>query len=657
MILTKKLTNHLFYLKTHSLNIFIVLMLSFTSIAEAQLNTYTLMVQGRQKLATDQYFDAIKLFSRVIISKPNAQEALFFRGIAKFNLNDFQGAKKDFLSTIAINPFYSHAYHYLGITEDRIGNYSQAFKQFNKAISLSPYDAYVYLNRGITHLHLQHFESAINDLDSAIILRRDIPEAYLNLSMAYEEKGDDLEALSNINKAIKLNPYMENAYLRRALLKYKRENLEGALKDIEMTLKIDKNNPLSYYYKANIFAKQKRYEDALTYYNLVLEMDPGNALVYYNRAILKTEMKQNISAIDDFSKAISINPNNILIYFARALEYYHQKKYSLAISDLNKTLEIYPLYPQAYQLRGRIYSETGRQIKANTDFMAYQEIVSNDSIKSDVKSDSLLLAKIIDFSSDFVNVEKVKDQRVQYKEFDLSLYSDAFFFMRQANYNNEIFDGFNELNIAGKAIQMVYYLQSPIKDLDSLIQIYKQKKISYYNYFVLGTCYGLSNDFNSASEYLSKAIALNPKFAYAYVNRAYFNSLLNEYLIEIDERTVQSLSIDGKTNSKTQQDAKLPMVENSKIIKDLSIANSLYDDVMIQYNLANAMALNQNFMDAIFWYNKAILKAPKLKWAYFNKALIQIRINDNKAACKSLSKAGELGLEGAYPVINKFCKE
>ena len=93
-----------------------VFLAAFSASTQAQLNAHTLMVQGRQKLATDQYFDAITIFSRIIINNAEAQEALFFRGIVKFNLNDFQGARKDFQTCININPFYSHAYHYLGIT-------------------------------------------------------------------------------------------------------------------------------------------------------------------------------------------------------------------------------------------------------------------------------------------------------------------------------------------------------------------------------------------------------------------------------------------------------------------------------------------------------------------------------------------------------------
>ncbi len=638
---------------------FILLIVSFFvfhNISFSQLNTNTLMVQGRQKLATDQYFEAIKIFTKVIESRPKTQEAFFFRGISKFNLNDLQGARKDFQTTILLNPFYSHAYHYLGITEDRIGNYSQAFKLFDKALRLSPYDAYIYLNRGVTHLHLQQTNEAINDLDSTIILRSDIPEAYLNLSLAYEEKGDDLEALSNVNKALKLNPFMSSAYLRRALLKYKRENLEGAYKDIEQSQKIDKNNPLAFYYKANILSKQKKYEEALENYNKVLNLDPENALVYYNRAVLKSEMGQWQDAIDDYTQAININPQNILIYFARALEYYNNKQNKLAIADLNKTLEIYPSYPKAYQLRARVYEQMNQQVKANTDYLAYQNLIASDSLKKDVKNDSLLLAKIVDFESDFVNVEKVKNQRVQYKDFDLNLFPDVFFFIRQPQYNNILYDNFNEITVDGNIHQMVYYLTSPNANLDSLIRHYKQKKISYFNYFILGTCYGLKNDFNNANEQLSKSIALNPNFAYAYVNRAYFNSKLNDFLADIDDRSSKNLSMDGRLSTNKKTTRLLPIIDEKKIIHDLSIATSLDNDVMIEYNLGNAYAIHQDFIDALFWYNKSLQQANNLKWALFNRALIQIRIHDQEAACKSLSKAGELGLEEAYPLINKFCK-
>jgi tetratricopeptide (TPR) repeat protein len=216
---------------------------------------------------------------------------------------------------------------------------------------------------------------------------------------------------------------------------------------------------------------------------------------------------------------------------------------------------------------------------------------------------------------------------------------------------------FQEISFEGKNYQMVYYFKNPIANIDSLIAYYKSQKISYFKYFVLATCYGLQNDFNKAQEFFNKSIALNPKFAYSYANRAFFNSKLNDYLIEIDARSSQTLSIDGKTDFNSQVSQQLPMVDENQIIKDLNTAIQFSDELMIQYNLGNAYAIKQNFIDAIYWYNKSLQNADDLKWVLFNKALIQIRLNDHKTACKNLSKAGELGLEDAYPIIRKFCKD
>jgi hypothetical protein len=51
----------------------------------------------------------------------------------------------------------------------------------------------------------------------------------------------------------------------------------------------------------------------------------------------------------------------------------------------------------------------------------------------------------------------------------------------------------------------------------------------------------------------------------------------------------------------------------------------------------------------------AIYYDPNLADAYYNKGLLLILIHQNETACISLSKAGELGILEAYPVIKKYC--
>jgi len=41
--------------------------------------------------------------------------------------------------------------------------------------------------------------------------------------------------------------------------------------------------------------------------------------------------------------------------------------------------------------------------------------------------------------------------------------------------------------------------------------------------------------------------------------------------------------------------------------------------------------------------------------AYYNRGLTLIYLQDNEKGCLDMSKAGELGMQEAYPVIKKYC--
>ena len=43
--------------------------------------------------------------------------------------------------------------------------------------------------------------------------------------------------------------------------------------------------------------------------------------------------------------------------------------------------------------------------------------------------------------------------------------------------------------------------------------------------------------------------------------------------------------------------------------------------------------------------------------AYFNRGLVLIYLKDREKGCIDLSRAGELGVQEAYSVINKYCEE
>ena len=52
----------------------------------------------------DDYVSAIENFNNIIRIKPYLSEPYFFRGLAKLNLDDFEGAIRDYTQAIELNP-------------------------------------------------------------------------------------------------------------------------------------------------------------------------------------------------------------------------------------------------------------------------------------------------------------------------------------------------------------------------------------------------------------------------------------------------------------------------------------------------------------------------------------------------------------------------
>jgi tetratricopeptide (TPR) repeat protein len=90
-------------------------------------------------------------------------------------------------------------------------------------------------------------------------------------------------------------------------------------------------------------------------------------------------------------------------------------------------------------------------------------------------------------------------------------------------------------------------------------------------------------------------------------------------------------------------------------IEDINKAIKLYPTFGEAYfNRANLMAISGKFPEAYDDYTKAIELEPNLGEAYYNRGLVQIFMKDTRKGCMDLSKAGELGILGAYDVLKEF---
>jgi len=154
-----------------------------------------------------------------------------YRGIAKIELGDYEGAIEDYDKAIELNGEMKTSYFNRGIVKGKLGDYEGEIEDYNKAIELDGEDADAYYNRGIAKKNLKDYEGAIEDYDKAIELNDEFTKAYLNRGNAKYDLGDSQGAIDDYNKAIELDSEDAKAYYNRGIAKGELGDEQGALED------------------------------------------------------------------------------------------------------------------------------------------------------------------------------------------------------------------------------------------------------------------------------------------------------------------------------------------------------------------------------------------------------------------------------------------
>src|SRR5262249_5955219 len=150
--------------------------------------------------------DAAANFDKVRVLDPLTASAYANRGLARYQLKDYEGAITDCDRAIAINPRLSDAYNNRGLARYALRDYDRALSDFDRAIALSSHDPEAYNNRGNAYMETNDFDRAISDFDRALRLDPRLPVVYYNRGLARRRKGDADGALKDFNKTLALNP-------------------------------------------------------------------------------------------------------------------------------------------------------------------------------------------------------------------------------------------------------------------------------------------------------------------------------------------------------------------------------------------------------------------------------------------------------------------
>ena len=162
----------------------------FADNAGAQVNKQYFVWVGRDMVMDSRYREAIETLNILLRADPDAYEGYFWRGIAKYHLDDLLGAERDFTLTLAKNPVYTNAYQFRALTRSRLGNYDDAMKDFDEAIELRPDYPAPYYSRGVTNILTGRYREAVDDFNMYMRFNQRDADAYANRRAVEDELAD-----------------------------------------------------------------------------------------------------------------------------------------------------------------------------------------------------------------------------------------------------------------------------------------------------------------------------------------------------------------------------------------------------------------------------------------------------------------------------------
>ncbi|MDE6510296.1 MAG: tetratricopeptide repeat protein, partial [Muribaculaceae bacterium] len=174
--------------------------------ASAQINIERALNVGRNALFFDDYVLAIQYFNQVIELKPRMAEPYLLRAIAKYNLDDFNGAETDASAALDRNPFLPDAWEVRAVARQNLGKTEEAIGDYRGALRQLPLNIHLLFNMAIA----QNEAGLYADADSTFaVLLKEYPRfdnGYVGRAQLNLERGDTAAATADLTRALEINP-------------------------------------------------------------------------------------------------------------------------------------------------------------------------------------------------------------------------------------------------------------------------------------------------------------------------------------------------------------------------------------------------------------------------------------------------------------------
>lgn len=271
-------------------------------------------------------------------------DLLFYRGLAREENKDVDGAIADYTESIKVDPTEPKPLFRRGLElANAKGDKDAAAKDFKLALTLSPSAS---LKRDI--------EKALAKLEPAPSAAPSPPPAQpqATASTADPKTDPDAQACQKSDQAACGRAIASGKFAGAdlsALYRYRafaithadKPDIQAALADYAEAIRLDPNGFVPYALRANVYIDKGDYDLAIKDLDRLIELKP-RADFYNNRGHALRRKGDLDRAIEDFNQSIKLDPSDPLAYWNRGLAYRDKGDASRAADDYKKALSLNP---------------------------------------------------------------------------------------------------------------------------------------------------------------------------------------------------------------------------------------------------------------------------------------------------------------------------
>ncbi len=265
----------------------LILITSFLP-AHGQLNTDRVLTVGRNALYFEDYVLSIQYFNQVIRTKPYMAQPYLLRALAKYNLDDFEGAIADATLAIERNPFLPDAWEVRGVSRQCIGDNRSAITDYAGALQLLPHNRHLLFNMAIAQSESSDYEAADSTFAELIRLYPRFDNAYVGRAQLHLTRGDTLAANADLTRALEINANSSQALVMRSVITAQTGgDLHDALADMDQAIRLQPARTPLRINRAVIRYRLDDINGALEDFSHVIESDPMNTTELFTRAVVR----------------------------------------------------------------------------------------------------------------------------------------------------------------------------------------------------------------------------------------------------------------------------------------------------------------------------------------------------------------------------------